>query len=302
LTHAFDDPRLLTNLQTIALRQHDRFIFRPRLPLFLPGEALEFRYVPVPAANTGANKAANTGASPPPDSPPNSPPGDTLQVTFRAGEGPSSRTLTLSADSSKPLVLPQDAALGKGLHTVDATLLRNGAPVWTDHSAFWMRDWAYLRSGPKLTVGNDYFELDGKPLPVVGTTYMASDVDRLFLEHPNAFLWDRDMAQIRASGLNMIRSGIWSGWRFVTRPDGSMSEDALRTIEAFLMTARHNGLPVQFNLFAFVPNIFGGENAYLDPVALRAQDRYVRSIAGRFHDVPFLAWDLINEPSANSNV
>jgi hypothetical protein len=290
LTHDFDDPRLLTNLQTIALRQHDRFIFRPRLPLFLPGEALEFRYVPVQVASTGARSR------------PDSQPGDTLQVTFRAGEGASSRTLTLSADSSKPLVLPEDAALGKGLHTVEATLLRHGAPVWTDHSAFWMRDWAYLRSGPKLTVGNDYFELDGKPLPVVGTTYMASDVDRLFLENPNAFLWDRDMAQIRASGLDMIRSGIWSGWRFVTRPDGSMSEDALRTIEAFLMTARHNGLPVQFNLFAFLPNIFGGENAYLDPVALRAQDRYVRSLAGRFHDVPFLAWDLINEPSANSNV
>ncbi len=287
--HAFDDPRLLANLQTIALRQHDRFTFRPRLPLFLPGEALEFQYVPVRVANTGASTQ------------PDSQSGETLQVTFRAEKGASSRTLTFSADSSKPLVLPADAALGKGLHTVDATLLSHGEPVWTDHSAFWMRDWAYLQSGPKLTVGTDYFDLDGKPLPVVGTTYMASDVDRLFLERPNAYLWDRDMAQIRASGLNMIRTGIWSGWRFVTRPDGSMTEEALRTIEAFLMTARHNGLPVQFNLFAFLPNIFGGENAYLDPAALRAQDRYVSSISGRFHDVPFLAWDLINEPSANNN-
>lgn len=42
----FDDPSLLANLRAIALRQHDRFAFRPRLPLFLPGEALEFRYEP----------------------------------------------------------------------------------------------------------------------------------------------------------------------------------------------------------------------------------------------------------------
>ncbi len=286
LPHSFDDPQLLRNLQTIALRKHDRFTFRPRLPLFLPGEALEFQYVPV---NT-ANPLARTQ------------PGDTLQVTYWAEQGAPAHTLTFLADFSRPLVLPADAALGKGLHTVDTTLLRHGAPVWTDHSAFWMRDWAYLQSEPKLTVGTDYFELDGKPLPVVGTTYMASNVDRLFLEKPNAYLWNRDMAQIRAFGLNMIRTGIWSGWRFVTKPDGSMTEEALRTIEAFLMTARHNGLPVQFNLFAFLPNIFGGENAYLDPAALRAQDRYVGSIAGRFHQVPFLAWDLINEPSVNSNV
>ena len=81
-----------------------------------------------------------------------------------------------------------------------------------------------------------------------------------------------------------------------------MSEDALRTIEAFLMCARHNHLPVQFNLFAFLPENLGGQNAYLDPVAWQAQARYVSSIARRFHAVPFLAWDLINEPSANSNL
>ncbi len=279
--YGFDDSRLLANLQAIALRQHDRFAFRPRLPLFLPGEALEFRYEPADAG------VAMTG--------------DTLKLTVRAEEGAPAQTFTISADASHTITLPSDAAAGKGLHTVEATLLRDGVPLWTYHSAFWIRDWEYLKSGPKLAVGSDYFELDGKPLPVVGTTYMASDVDRLFLAKPNAYVWDRDMAQIRSAGLNMIRSGIWSGWDLVTTTDRTVSEEALRTIEAFLMTARHNHLPVQFNLFAFLPDNFGGENAYLDPVALGAQDRYVRSLVQRFHDVPFLAWDLINEPSANKN-
>ncbi|MFY9937755.1 MAG: hypothetical protein WAK33_12825, partial [Silvibacterium sp.] len=151
-------------------------------------------------------------------------------------------------------------------------------------------------------MGTDYFELDGKPLPVVGTTYMSSDVARLYLSKPNAWVWDQDMAQIHGEGLNMIRSGLWSGWDPLLAPDGEMSEDALRTIEAFLMCARHNHLPVQFNLFAFLPENLGGVNAYLDPVAWQAQSRYVSSIAGRFHAVPFLAWDLINEPSANTNL
>jgi len=130
---------------------------------------------------------------------------------------------------------------------------------------------------------------------------MASDVHRLFLAKPNVYVWEKDMKEIHAAGLNMIRSGIWSGWDLLVSPDKAVREDGLRAIEAFLMTARHNDLPVQFNLFAFVPNNFGGQHPYLDPSARSAQDRYVRSLVARFHDVPFLAWDLINEPSANEN-
>ncbi len=279
--HALDNPQLLAGLQALALRRGDRFTFRPRLPLFAPGEALEFRFEP-------ANRA---------DLQPN----DTLEITVRSEDGKTAKNLTAAADAVQSIVLPPEAAEGTGLHSVEATLMRGGAALWTDRTGFWMRDWEYLKSGPKLTVGSDYFLLAGKPLPVVGTTYMASDVGRLYLAEPNVATWDRDMAQIHAAGLNMIRSGIWSGWSLLTRPDGTFTEDALRSIEAFLMTARRNNLPVQFNLFAFLPDSLGGDNAYLDPAALAAQDRYVHSIVGRFHDVPFLAWDLINEPSANKN-
>ena len=40
-----------------------------------------------------------------------------------------------------------------------------------------------------------------------------------------------------------------------------------------------------------------GSNPYLDPVAIEAQVAYVRAIVSRFRDVPFLSFDLINEPS-----
>ena len=63
------------------------------------------------------------------------------------------------------------------------------------------------------------------------------------------------------------------------------------------MTARRHGLPVQFEFFAFLPDVLGGANAYLDPQAVRRQTNLVSSVVARFHDVPFLAWDLINEPS-----
>jgi hypothetical protein len=63
------------------------------------------------------------------------------------------------------------------------------------------------------------------------------------------------------------------------------------------MTARKYGLPVQFNVFAFLPEVLGGVNPYLDPEAVRKQKTLVSAVASRFHDVPFLAFDLINEPS-----
>jgi hypothetical protein len=276
-----ENTQLVAALQTLALRRNDRFTFRPRVPLFLPGEPLEFHFRPAKGGNSEA--------------------GDELHISVRAEEGPA-QEIVFPADANRAITLPQSIAEGHGLRTVEATLRRNGTPLWTYRSGFWMRDWPWLLSGPKLSVGSDYFLLDGKPLPVVGTTYMASDVNRLYLYEPNAYVCDQDMKQIHAAGLNMLRSGIWTGWDLLVNPDKSMTEEALRSIEAFLMTARRYGLPVQFNLFAFVPDAFGGSHAYLDPEARNLQDRYVTSLVRRFHDVPFLAWDLINEPSANKNV
>ena len=276
----FSNRELLAKLAQLAVRKNDRFAMRPRLPLFLPGEALEFEYTPSdPLAAQFA--------------------GEQLHVRVTSEDGGVHYDETVPAEHV--LTLPQSAAEGRGFHSVEATLLRDGKPLRTYWSGFWMRDWRYLLSGPKLTVSNDYFELNGQPLPVVGTTYMSEDVARLYLMLPNAYVWDHDMAQIHAAGLNMIRTGLWTALQEELAPNGQMSEAALRTVEAFLMCARHNDLPVQFNLFAH-PSEFAGENGYLDPVALREESLYARSLVERFHAVPFLAWDLINEPSANKNL
>ncbi len=278
----FTNAKLLATLAEITLRKNDQFAFRPRLPLFLPGEALEFHYTP-------ADPLASEPA------------GEELHVRVTSEDGAVHDDETIPADAGHDVTLPAQAAAGPGFHTVEATLLRDGQPLRVYRSGFWMRDWDYLLSGSKLTVGSDYFQLDGKPLPVVGTTYMSSDVSRMYLMLPNAYVWNQDMAQIHAAGLNMIRTGLWTAWAKELAPNGQMSEAALRTVEAFLMCARHNDLPVQFNLFAFYPDTWGGENGYLDPVAVHAESLYAQSLVERFHAVPFLAWDLINEPSANKN-
>jgi hypothetical protein len=262
-----------------ALRGAEEFTVRPVLPLYLPGEPIE--------VDVRWKTAKETNAS--------------LTVKISAENASSDHNHAATPlPLTQPLAYP--APKEKGLHIITAQLVVDGKVRATYHSAFWIRDLDYLRSGPKLSLNEDYFELDGKPLAVIGTTYMSSDVQRLYFDHPNVYVWDRDLRQIHDAGLNMIRTGWWTGWDKFADENGVPYERTLRTLEAYLMTARKYGLPVQFNFFAFLPEVLGGVNPYLDPEAVRKQKTLVASVAARFHDVPFLAYDLINEPSFSKHL
>ena len=268
--------RIVPPLADAALRGSEEFVAAPVLPLYLPGEPVQIdvRWI-------GEN-------------PENLPLKATISI--HSESSPSDQeTQTVDIPANEPAVFHAPAS--KGYHVVEAQLYEGSSLRAVYRSAFWTRDEDYLRSGPRMTVDANYFQLDGRPLAVVGTTYMSSEVQRLYFDHPNVFIWDRDMALIHSAGLNMLRTGWWTGWDKVCDEEGRPYDRALRTLEAYLMTARRNGLPVQFNFFAFLPDVLGGENPYLDPQAVRRQTNLISMVTARFHDVPFVAWDLINEPS-----
>ena len=270
----FANSGLVKSLAERALAGAEEFTVRPTLPLYLHGEPVELD--------------VQWHASVPPKSP------VTLKITsFPEGQPANASTITAAPGQSSTLPAPE----GKGLFVIEAQLLEGDRVRAIYHSGFWIRDESFLRSGPRLAVNRDFFELDGHPLAVVGTTYMSSEVQRLYFDHPNVYVWNQDLAQIHDAGLNMIRTGWWTGWDKFCDENGQPYERTLRTLEAYLMTARKYGLPVQFNFFAFLPDVLGGVNAFLDPEAVRRQQTLVSTVAARFHDVPFLAWDLINEPS-----
>jgi hypothetical protein len=277
----FDNPGLVQSLAERALQGAEEFTVRPALPLYLPGEPVELQ--------------VQWHAALPPKAP------VLLKITSFPEAQPSNRsTATAELPSNQPVALP--APEGKGLYVIESRLLAGDHVRAIYHSAFWIRDESYLRSGPHLGVNHDYFELDGHPLAVVGTTYMSSEVQRLYFEHPNVHVWNEDLAQIHDAGLNLIRTGWWTGWDKFCDENGQPYERTLRTLEAYLMTARKYGLPVQFNFFAFLPDVLGGANAFLDPAAVRRQQTLISSVVARFRDVPFLAWDLINEPSFSQHL
>ncbi len=269
-------PKILRMLAQRALRGAEEFSVRPVMPLYLPGEPVELK----------VDWSGATAASGP----------MLVKIAIYAeNDSPQRTEMTVALPCPEPVVVAAPA--GKGLHIVEAKVLEGSEVRAHYRSGFWIRDETFLRGGPKLSVNQDYFLRDGKPFAVAGTTYMSGEAQRLYFEYPNVALWDREMGEIRAAGMNMLRTGWWTGWDKFCNENGEPYESTLRTLEAYLMTARKHGLPVQFNFFAFVPEVLGGRNPYLDPEAVRRQRTLIQAVVRRFHDVPFLAWDFINEPS-----
>ena len=150
--------------------------------------------------------------------------------------------------------------------------------------------------GTPLTCNRDYFLRGGQPLVLTGTTYMAADVQRKFLLDPNPAIWDRDFARMRDAGVNIVRTGIWTGWKTIMPEIGRVNEGCLRALETFVTISARHDIAVIFNLFAFLPEMWGGSNPYLDPRAVRAQKQFVFQLADRCRGANHVHWDLINEP------
>jgi hypothetical protein len=183
-----------------------------------------------------------------------------------------------------------------GLYHVAVTV--PGA-AWPDAATtgFFVKDDALLTTGPRLSVSRDWLRTDGKVFPVVGATYMASDVHRKFLFEPNPHVWDRDFAQMRASGINLVRTGIWTAWSRAMLDPGAPDENVLAALDAYVQAAARHRIAVCFTFFAFQPPAYGGTNPFLDERSLDGQRAFLTLVASRYRGVPWVHWDLINEPS-----
>jgi hypothetical protein len=167
-------------------------------------------------------------------------------------------------------------------------------------NGFWIYDPSVMSAGEPLTVRGSSFYRGKKPFPVTGTSYMSSGVQRKFLLEPDPSAWENDFREMKASGINMVRTGIWTGWKNMMLDVGTVAEYPLRSLDAFILTAQRHDMPVIFTFFAFLPEMWGGVNPYLDPRSVQAQKIFLSTIASRYRNTPGLLWDLINEPSFSS--
>ena len=234
-------------------------------------------------------------------------------------------SLTIDKNSaSSSAQLPENKKLEAGLYKVDARVTLNSiadlSTLELKHtSGFWIYDPEQVRKGglppqqeergqaplpdlpgsrgKPLTVDKHFFHRNGQPFPVTGATYMASDVHRRFLFEPNPIVWDNDFREMKEAGVNMVRTGIWTAWKKYMSEPFVHNEVTLRAFDAFLLTANKYDIPVIFTFFAFLPETWRGENAYLDPRSVRAQQVFITSFTRRCRAIKDVIWDFINEPS-----
>lgn len=178
------------------------------------------------------------------------------------------------------------------LETAKGTSVRSRHPF-----AFWVTDGKPITSGSPFTMDRHFLYRDGLPFPVAGTTFMSPSVARRFLLEPTVAEWEFEFARMKSAGVNMVRTGIWTGWSLYLNEKGEVREDVMRAWEAFLLTASKHDIPVIFTFYAFMPEMYGGVNAYLDPVSIGGQKRFLSAFASRVKSARSVIWDLINEPS-----
>ena len=200
-------------------------------------------------------------------------------------------------------------SLPPGFYRVRGTFQDDGKPREFYQNAFWVEDENLLRSGPVLGVNGDFLTRNGQPFFPFGTNYFTTEENGWDFSGPrNADVWERDFADMEKHAVSFVRTGVWMGQIKFLESDGGVSERFLRNVEAYLLCARQHNIIVNFTFFAFDPQttlrqgdtpltLLPGGNPYLDPVTIRAEQNYLRSVVTRFKDVPYLSWDLINEPS-----
>ncbi len=202
--------------------------------------------------------------------------------------------------------------LSAGFYTVRATWSSGGQPREAYANGFRVEDIADLEHGPALGVDKDFLTRGGKPFLPVGTNYFSTEANGWDFSGPrNAQVWEDDFADMERHGVSFVRTGVWmSNAKFVEPETGEVNERFLRNVEAFLAAAQHHHIAVNFTFFAFVPRMgeqsrrpsgYGPEptppNPYLNSEMVRSEQQYVLSVVRRFARVPYLSYDLINEPS-----
>jgi hypothetical protein len=202
-----------------------------------------------------------------------------------------------------------------GIYKVRASLSIGDTLFEQYTSGVFVRDTALLRSGERLEAGRDYFRLGGKPYLMAGANYFGTDAYTQGFFYGgslggNAWVWEKDFTEMEQQGLTAVRTGIWlNRASYLNWVNGAPEERLFNALEAYLSAAARHHMQVVFTFFAFDPQtemqgqgqdggrLGPGSNPYLDPVAIEAQLNYVRAIVTRFRNVPFLSFDLINEPS-----
>ncbi|RKY70464.1 MAG: hypothetical protein DRQ24_09235 [Candidatus Latescibacterota bacterium] len=144
------------------------------------------------------------------------------------------------------------------------------------------------------------FELDGKPIHIVGTNYVARYICTNFWEDWRREAIEADLAEISATGLNAVRIPVH--WEYFEPAPGQYREEALERFGKFLdMAAAHGLFVMPWFLVGVATEDYDvswrdGRSFFREPMATYAAN-HLANIVRRFRDRPnILCWDICDEP------
>ena len=238
-------------------------------------------------------------------------PAANVKIEISSGDDVLYNTNIPCTGSRVDATVPFHRVLPPGLYTIRGVYEYGGKPREFYRNGFWVQSAEALASGPALGVRGDFLTKDGTPFFPFGTNYFTTEENGWDFSGPrNAAAWDNDFADMERHGVTFVRTGVWmSNAKFVEPSTGEVNERFLRNLEAYLLSARNHHIAINFTFYSFTPKTGSSfpvrqdqpeaplPNPYTNPAVVREEQTYVLSIVNRFKNVPWLSWDLINEPS-----
>jgi hypothetical protein len=238
-------------------------------------------------------------------------PAGNVKIEISSGDDVLYNTNIPCTGSRVDATVPFHKVLPPGFYTIRGVYEYGGKPREFYRNGFWVQNAEALASGPALGVRGDFLTKDGTPFFPFGTNYFTTEENGWDFSGPrNAAAWDNDFADMERHGVTFVRTGVWmSNAKFVEPSTGEVNERFLRNLEAYLLSARNHHVAVNFTFYSFTPKTGSSfpvrqdqpeaplPNPYTNPAVVREEQTYVLSIVNRFKNVPWLSWDLINEPS-----
>lgn len=295
--HSADGTRLIAAAARYAQAGATYFSIETQYAALRPGEVPQLT---LHLGRPGAEKGAASEA--------------TAQVKLLEGKKLIAQITVALPDTGGDAAIPFDQALPVGFYTVQATLAFNGREREYYANGFRVEKLSALNAGRALGVNGDFLTRGGKPWFPVGTNYFSTEENGWdFSGARNALVWERDFAAMERHGISLVRTGVWMPNAKFIEPGGGVNKRFLRNVEGYLAAAQDHHIAVNFNFYAFAPEVGphhtqkwdasgNGQqppppNPWLNPAMIRAEHDYVLSVVRRFAHVPWLSWDLINEPS-----
>lgn len=215
----------------------------------------------------------------------------------------------------------QPDAFSTDEYTISVKIERQGHTVSQGQNGFVIWNEAALQKNGALEIKNQYFQFKEQGTFITGTNYYESTRGEIMWFRPDVLRIIEDFRSMADCGVNLIRPHYHHlKWfrDYLLYQHGSLppyfekledctdplpDERGWRIWDMFIYLSHKYGLIYNGDLFTLVPGEmgdprgwFGTVEAVYDQQKRTVQKAFLQELEARYRHLPFISWDLFNEP------